>query len=496
MSTTIAPPSQPVTPAGSARSSAHRIPHLHLLLDRKYGDADLGRKLDLISTQLDVAPTTSVVNGHLRTVWADAGLVLEYSQTAVDETTGLPVWTTTAVSLYRTAWHGENDYNGPTPGNVIFGMTSEQVAAGPLKGAKMASSGEAHGADRLVWERYDYGEGELKCSFSDGRATASARSGAKKFSPSLSNKQPVTLLLILRPAAGVSKMMFMTRAEADRVAAANEAARGKSRGGETNVKLAHYSSRETRTRIHQRQAIYDMLFGKTHAVHFEYRTDRPNVDLVVYAPAEGRAFWAIVSNGLSDLRVDAPAAMGAQMSLVPPTVAGAASQAASNAGSNDQGAPSVAGGSSRVGGTARSLSRNVIEDPSPLSRVELIFYSADEPTQAMLDLVRYVARTAAAPISAHLRHGLTLKVPSQVRMDLDTKPVATVLETVFLANVAMAPESSLPEELSVDGDAVKFLQIIPISMFEKSKTYELNERLSRVAAAVVYSRERAPYVVG
>ena len=157
-----------------------------------------------------------------------------------------------------------------------------------------------------------------------------------------------------------------------------------------------------------REAVYDGFFGSCETVYHEVRPQIPHIDVYAYRGGQkGREFCTLVTGGMSDLPM-----------RLPPEAEG-------------------------VRGVAR--------------RVELIFYCS-EPKSEYLETLRWLA---AFPHACKTWIGSGHTIPNG-------DPPAPVwgsaeLYTLLLMPTIVRPDNALQKALSIAGDPVEFLWVVPLS---------------------------------
>jgi len=158
-----------------------------------------------------------------------------------------------------------------------------------------------------------------------------------------------------------------------------------------------------------REAVYDRFFGTCETVYHEVLPKVPHIDVYVYpAGQKGRNFCTLVTGGMSDLPMHFPAEAAGKVPR----------------------------------------------------RVELIFYCA-EPKPVYLEGLRWLA---AFPHSYRTWVGSGHTVPNGD----PPEPMwgSNVLNTALLMPTIVKPDNTLQNELCIEGDAVEFLWVVPLSQGE------------------------------
>jgi hypothetical protein len=181
-----------------------------------------------------------------------------------------------------------------------------------------------------------------------------------------------------------------------------------------------------------REAAYSRLFGRAESVSHEILPLIPHVDVYTYDRTEkdGPPVYALVTGGMSDLEMTVPVGV-----LAP-------------------------------------------------RRVELIFYCS-EPKQEYIDTLRRMA---------HFPHNQKTWVGWGHTMSNGNPPTpywgSSVLDTFLFMQTILTHDATLPKELSLGGEPVHFLWLVPLS------TAECNLKLASGFGAILslFQRNHHPYV--
>lgn len=182
-----------------------------------------------------------------------------------------------------------------------------------------------------------------------------------------------------------------------------------------------------------REEVYEKLFGKSLSVSHELLPLVPHIDVYVFKRSQGdKEVYALVTGGMSDLEMTLP----------------------------------------------RRADRDVPR------RVELIFYCA-EPREEYIVTLRWIAHFPHDSKS-FLAHGHT--------MPNGNPPTpfwgSTKLDTVFFLPPIVKKDQTLPAELSLGGEPVHFLWVVPLT------TAECNFKLNNGFDAMLnlFQQNRHPHV--
>jgi len=180
-----------------------------------------------------------------------------------------------------------------------------------------------------------------------------------------------------------------------------------------------------------REKVYERFFGEVASIYHEVIPFVPHIDIHTYGRDERRGFFTLVTSGMSDLPMSVPP--GAD---VP-------------------------------------------------KRVELIFY-CPEPKDEYLETLRWLARF---PHDNKTWVGSGHTIPN----GNPPEPLwgSSVLDTILLMpTIISKPDRTLAQELILDGDAVEFLWVVPLT------TAECGLKLERGFAALLelFGRKRHPSV--
>lgn len=495
----------------AAASSASFLPHLHLLLDKFLTDAELSKKLAGIAETAREAPIEKIVNARRVMMYPSIGLFIEFSVDSTDAA-GLPVWKSSMVGVVQPKPAAPEalppPYPGPYPQNLPLGSSRRSVleSLNSLK-LRAVAGGVSHGSC-LTWERFDFAPGEMKCAFSDGRRRP--KDEAVRYSQALSNKGPVSLLLVYKDEVLV-KSLFMTQSEAARVDEENSKAIAvctPCRESSCPKKLL-FSDIATRREIVMRESVYDVVFGREtcQAVHHEYRTDTLNIDVSVYGPdpQRNRNFFTLVTSGLSSQPFFRTTGRKAEEVELPPT---ASSKPISSAKTITAAAGLESAKASSVGagpGTAKSLQQQMAAqqlqqqgqqstgatnpDGTPVSRIELVLYT-DDVKPIHISWLRHIARVATSIDPVLLTHGSTILCPEALQKTLMN---GNSIESFLVLNAASQPENKLHEKLRVGNEPVKLMVVVPITLLERNRQHDIVEKLQKVTNPILVRENRPLY---
>ena len=181
----------------------------------------------------------------------------------------------------------------------------------------------------------------------------------------------------------------------------------------------------------QREAVYNRFFGTCENVYHELTSQLPHIDVYTYPGQNQRNFCTLVTGGMSDRPMRLP--------------------------KEAQGVP---------------------------RRVELIFYCSEAKPE-YLETLRWLA---AFPHSYRTWVGSGHTIPNG-------DPPAPMwgageLNTILLVPTILSPDNTLPSALSIDGDPVEFLWVVPLSQ------KECDLKLAKGFAAILhlFQRHRHPHV--
>ncbi|HTV14301.1 MAG TPA: suppressor of fused domain protein [Acidobacteriaceae bacterium] len=183
----------------------------------------------------------------------------------------------------------------------------------------------------------------------------------------------------------------------------------------------------------ERETVYERLFGKPLIVSHELLPLIPHIDVYTFKRSQGeKEVYSLVTGGMSDLEMTLP--RGA-----------------------DKDAP---------------------------RRVELIFYCT-EPRDEYISTLRWVAHFPHASKS-WLGHGHTMPNGNPPAPFWGT----TDLDTLFFLPPIVRKDQTLPSELSLDGEPVHFLWVVPLT------TAECNFKLTNGFNAMLdlFQQNRHPHV--
>ncbi len=153
-----------------------------------------------------------------------------------------------------------------------------------------------------------------------------------------------------------------------------------------------------------REKVYGSLFGPCETVSHEPLSSDLQIDVSIHPPTRERDFYTLVSSGMSDLRMNVP--------------------------------------DEALGGAARA---------------EVVLY-VDEPAEEYIRLVRTVA-------SLPHQRGTWLGRGHAIANGEPPQPLfaGSELDTVLLLPSIVYPDDMLPERLTVGGEPVELLWIVPIT---------------------------------
>lgn len=184
---------------------------------------------------------------------------------------------------------------------------------------------------------------------------------------------------------------------------------------------------------HARQAVYRRLFGEPLSISHEMLPLVPHVDVYIYKRLQGnQEVYSLVTSGMSDLRMTLPRRAGADVPR----------------------------------------------------RMELDFYCS-EPREEDIATLRWVA---------HFPHDSKSWLGCGHTMPNGNPPApfwgSTELDTLLFLPPIVKKDQTLPSELSLDGDPVHFLWLVPLT------TAECNFKLTRGFDAMLslFQEKRHPHV--
>lgn len=159
----------------------------------------------------------------------------------------------------------------------------------------------------------------------------------------------------------------------------------------------------------QREAVYDSMFGEASEVYHEVFPAIPHIDVYVYPAREGRKCWTLVTGGMSDVPMNLPVKV-------------------------------------------RALKQG------PAKRVELIFYCT-EPRKDYQETLRQLA---------HFPHTYQTWIGPGHTMPNGNPPAAIwefapKLDTLLFMPSIVSEHRLLPDRLTLGGDPVEFLWMVPLT---------------------------------
>ena len=181
-----------------------------------------------------------------------------------------------------------------------------------------------------------------------------------------------------------------------------------------------------------REAAYDRLFGYCETVSHEVVPLVPHIDVYAFLPNDQRKFCTLVTGGMSDCPMDLPRQVRGQVSR----------------------------------------------------RVELVFY-CDAPRQEYIETLRWLAHFPH-DYKTWVGHGHTIPNGNPPEPFWGSE----ILDSMLLMPPIVNQDRTLPQELTVDGDPVDLLWVVPLSQ------KECDLKLAKGVNAIydLFQKNRHPHV--